>query len=65
MTQYYGKTKHGRVWHRPTWVGKAHGGYLIGWAVCLKRGLANTVNGDTITTKLPPGARKCRRCWRG
>ena len=64
MTQYYGKTKHGRVWHRMAYVRETGQGWLYGhtddetyWV--------SEINGDTITTKLPPGAVKCRRCWRG
>ena len=53
MAEYYGKTKHRRVWHRVA--------YGIG---LLTANCGPLIDTSTITTKLPPGARKCRRCWR-
>lgn len=58
---YYGQTEHGRVWHRLFGFRLHFGHTLIARTPCLKRRTMNIVG---FVTKLPPGARLCKRCFK-
>lgn len=61
---HYGKTAHGQVWHKVTVFFNPAGPPVLAVGKWPCGFLFRTEFGATITTELPPGARKCRRCWK-